>query len=326
MFPTPPCIDKEPIMEAVSIRNPGMYWDIVANIHFPPDFDARKRYPAVVSNHPIGSCKEQTAGNVYGAALAEAGFVVIAPDASFQGASGGSPRWIEDPEQRVKDYRDVIDYAQSLPYVDLERIGILCICGGGGYSVKATIIDKRIKALVTITGVNFGRLFREGFSNFDPVGTLEATVESAGGEGRVDMFVPESVKGAKAAGVTDIDVLEATDYYRNRCPAEGSGARMLYSHSASALAWDAFAETLLTQPMMLVFGDKPGGFGAYRDGMEIYGRAASKDKELVVVEGWSHYDLYDKPEPVGIALKKLIPFFKKHLGEGVGSREVKTAA
>ncbi len=66
--------------------------------------------------------------------------------------------------------------------------------------------------------------------------------------------------------------------------------------------------------MMVVFGDKPGGFGAYRDGMEIYGRAASKNKELVVVEGWSHYDLYDKPEPVRLALEKLVPFLKTHLG------------
>lgn len=307
-------------METVSIRNPSMYWDIAANIHFPPNFEAGKRYPAVVSNHPIGSCKEQTSGNVYGAALAKAGFVVIVPDASFQGGSGGEPRWIEDPEQRVKDYRDVIDYAQSLPYVDPASIGILGICGGGGYSIKTTIIDKRIKALVSITGVNFGRLMREGFSSFDPVGALEAmaaqrTAENGGADERINIFLPPSVEAGKSAGITDIDVLEATDYYRNRCPAEGSGTRMLVSHAAPAVAWDAFAfaETLLTQPMMVVFGDKPGGFGAYRDGMEIYGRAASKEKELVVVEGWSHYDLYDHPEPVGLALKKLIPFFEKHL-------------
>lgn len=307
-------------METVSIRNPGMTWDIAANIHFPPGFDAARRYPAVISNHPIGSCKEQTAGNVYGAALAEAGFVVIVPDASFQGASGGSPRWIEDAEQRVRDYRDVIDYLQRLPYVDPQRIGILGICGGGGYSIKTTIIDKRIKALVSITGVNFGRLFREGFSGFNPVGTLEAmaaqrTAENAGGEQRVDMLLPETVQAGKVAGITDIDVLEATDYYRNRNPQANSGTRMLFSHAASNIAWDAFAfaETLLTQPMMVVFGDKPGGFGAYRDGMEIYGRAASKDKHLVVVEGWSHYDLYDKPEPVGIALAKVIPFLKERL-------------
>jgi dienelactone hydrolase len=84
----------EKYMETVKIRNPGMYWDITANIHFPPNFNSAKRYPAVISNHPIGSCKEQTSGNVYGAALAKAGFVVIVPDASFQGGSGGEPRRI----------------------------------------------------------------------------------------------------------------------------------------------------------------------------------------------------------------------------------------
>ncbi|WBQ17589.1 alpha/beta hydrolase [Sphingobium yanoikuyae] len=313
-------------MDTVTIRNPGMAWDIAANIHYPPNFDPAIRYPAVVSNHPIGSCKEQTAGDVYGAAMAKAGFVVIVPDAGTQGGSGGEPRWTEDPEQRVRDYRDVIDYLQTLTYVDPQRIGILGICGGGGYSIKAAIIDKRIKALVSITGVNFGRLFREGFSQFDPVGALEAmavqrTAENSGDQARVDVFLPESVEAGKAAGIADIDVLEATDYYRNRNLQKGAGTRMLFSHSAPAIAWDAFAfaETLLTQPMMVVFGDKPGGFGAYRDGMEIYGRAASRDKELVVVEGWSHYDLYDHPAPTGIALDRVIPFLKQHLGQANAS-------
>lgn len=317
-------------METVTFRNPGMYWDMAANIHFPPGFDASKRYPAMISNHPIGSCKEQTSGNVYGAAMAEAGFVVIVPDASFQGGSGGAPRWIEDPEQRVKDYRDTIDFAQSLPYVDPDRIGMLGICGGGGYSVKATVMDKRIKALVTITGVNFGRLMREGFSNFDPVGALQhmaaqRTAENAGADEEINLFVPASMDAAKAAGITDIDVLGATDYYRNRVPNAAAGTRMLVSHAASAMTWDAFAfaETLLTQPILLVFGGKPGGFGAYRDGMELHGRAASKDKEVVVVEGWSHYDLYDQPEPVGIALEHLIPFIKQHVA---GEKAARAAA
>ena len=74
-------------MDTVKIRNKDMYWDIAADLHFPPGFDSKKKYPAIISVHPIGSCKDQTSGNVYGVALAKEGFVVIAFDASFQGAN-----------------------------------------------------------------------------------------------------------------------------------------------------------------------------------------------------------------------------------------------
>src|SRR5262249_32658527 len=98
----PPTGRKEDsAMKTVTIRNRDMYWDIAADIRFPPGFDEGKKYPTIISAHPIGSCKEQTSGNVYGEALAKAGFVVIAFDASFRGASGGEPRFIEDPTLRV---------------------------------------------------------------------------------------------------------------------------------------------------------------------------------------------------------------------------------
>lgn len=308
-------------METVKIRNSDMYWDIAADIQFPPGFDKAKQYPAVICAHPIGSCKEQTSGNVYGKALAEAGFVVIAFDRSTQGASGGEPRYIEDPAFAVEDFRHVVDYLVTLPYVDADRIGVLGICGGGGYAINITMTERRIKALASITGVNFGRLCREGFSNYDPIGSLEAmaaqrTAQMRGEEAKADLFVPESMAAAQQAGITDVDVLGATDYYRNRCVNDSAGTRALFSHRAVSVGWDAFhlAETLLTTPMIVVIGDIPGGFGAYRDGQEIYGRAASKHKELVVVEGASHYELYDQPGPVGKALDKLVPFFKQHLG------------
>jgi len=298
-----------------------MYWDIAADIHFPPNFDEKKKYPAIISAHPIGSCKEQTSGNVYGTALAKEGFVVIAFDRSFQGASGGEPRFIEDPVQAVEDFRRVTDYLVTLPYVDADRIGVLGICGGGGYAVNATMTERRIKALGTVTGANYGRLMRGNFSNRDPIGALEKiaaqrSAEARGEKWHVDDLLPRSVEAGKAAGITDIDPLEATDYYRTPRGQKPNGLnRSLLSHQAAAVAWDAFhlAEVLLTQPMCIVVGDKPGAFGAYRDGCEIIERAASKDKELVVAEGWSHYDLYDKPEPVKIALDHLIPFYKKHL-------------
>lgn len=308
-------------MESVKIHNKDMYWDISADLYFPAGFDKSKTYPAIVSAHPIGSCKEQTSGNVYGEALAKEGFVVIAFDASFQGASGGEPRFIEDPTLRVEDFRHVVDYLMTLPYVDEDRIGVLGICGGGGYSINAAMTERRIKAVGTVTGANYGRLMREGFSNYDPIALLEAiakqrTAEVRGEPLRVDDLLPPSVDAGKKLGIKDIDVLEATDYYRTSRGQKPHGLnRSLFSHQGAAVGWDAFhlAEVLLTQPLMVVVGDKVGGFGAYRDGCEIIGRAASKQKELVVVEGWSHYDLYDKPEPVRQALAKLVPFYKKNL-------------
>ncbi|WP_440893355.1 alpha/beta hydrolase [Aeromonas dhakensis] len=303
------------------VTYPNLGWDAAGDLYLPPNFDATKRYPAIVSTHPIGSCKEQTSGNVYGAALAEAGFVVLAFDASFQGASGGNPRFIEDPAIRVSDIRFAIDYLVTLPYVDSDRIGAIGVCGGGAYTIHAAMTDYRIKALVSITGVNFGRLIREAFSGFDPVGALQAMAqqrisEAQGADRHVINYLPASVAEGKQAGLTDIDVLEATDYYKSDRGQQPNGATSgLFSFNSAAFGWDAFtqAEVLLTQPLLVVIGDKPGGFGAYRDGMEIYGRAASKDKQLFVAEGWSHYDLYDRPEPVGLALEKAIPFFKDRL-------------
>lgn len=304
-----------------SVKFKALYWDIAADLLFPPNFGETKKYPTIISAHPIGSCKEQTSGNVYGKALAEAGFIVLAFDASFQGASGGEPRFIEDPTIRVEDFRYACDYLVTLPFADENRIGVLGICGGGGYSISAAKSERRIKAVVSITGVNFGRLCREGFAGYDPIGTLEAvarqrTAEARGAQPRVDGLLPSSVEEGKKAGITDIDVLEATDYYKTQRGAQPHGATSaLFSHRATAVDWDAFinAETLLTQPLLVVIGDKPGGVGAYRDGQEIYARAASRKKEILVVEGYSHYDLYDKPEPVKIALNKLIPFFKENL-------------
>ncbi|MCA2264240.1 alpha/beta hydrolase [Mycobacterium marseillense] len=311
---------REKSIDHATIKGPA--WDIAADIHLPEGFDTSAKYPVVVCIHPIGSVKEQTSGSVYGTKLADEGFVAVAYDASFQGASGGEPRFVEDPTQRVQDVSYVIDYLVTQPWVDEDRIGVLGICGGGGYAINATMTERRIKALGTVTGANYGRLMHESFTQYDPIGALEAmaaqrTAEARGGERRVDDLLPPSPQEAKKNGLTEIDMYEATEYYRtDRGDKPGCTTQhYLFSHQATAVGWDAFnrAEVLLTQPMCIVIGDKPGAFGAYRDGFEIVRRAASKDKDLVIVEGYSHYDLYDKPEPVSQALAKLVPFYKKHL-------------
>ncbi|MEC3891134.1 alpha/beta hydrolase [Nocardiopsis sp. LDBS1602] len=307
--------------ERVAFRSPGMAWDLAGILHLPADFDENRSYPAIVSVHPIGSCKEQTAGDVYARALAEAGYVVLVFDASYQGESGGSPRLIEDPAQRVEDIRVAIDHLVTLPYVDAERIGGIGVCGGGGYVINATMTDRRLKAVTSITGVNFGRLSREAFSGHDPIDALERmaaqrTAEARGEDTRVDDLLPPSVKAGREAGLTDIDVLEATDYYKTeRGRTAGGMTSVVFSRRAAAIGWDAFfdAERLLTRPLLVVIGDRPGGFGAYRDGQEIYGRAASKDKRLLVVEDTSHYDLYDRPEPTRQAIRAATEFFGAHL-------------
>ncbi|OJJ01922.1 hypothetical protein ASPVEDRAFT_41465 [Aspergillus versicolor CBS 583.65] len=305
-----------------SVSIPGVAWEIAANIHLPPNFNNKKKYPAVVSAHPIGSCKEQTSGNIYGKAMAEAGFVVVAFDASFQGASGGLPRFVENPEFRVSDFRYVVDYIQTLPYVDPERIGVLGICGGGAYALNATMTDYRFKCCVGVTPVNLGRLTRESFGELDPAGALEKmakqrATEAQGGERFVMNYLPPTVEDAKKA-TSDIDVLEAVEYYKtDRAKAEFGCTSALFSHNSAAVAWDAFAyaEKIMTRPFLVVVGDKVGGFGAYRDANEIHARAASKEKKLLVLPGVSHYELYDKPEGVKPALDEILPFLKAHLGE-----------
>ncbi|CEJ62926.1 hypothetical protein PMG11_11411 [Penicillium brasilianum] len=276
-----------------SVSIPNIAWKTATDIHFPPSFDEKKKYPAVVSAHPIGSCKEQTSGNIYRKAIAEAGFVVITFDASFQGASGGEPRFIENPKFRVSDFRFVVDYIQTLPYVDAERIGVLGICGGGGYAINAAITDYRFKCCVGITPVNFGRLSREAFSEFDPVSSLEKmakqrTIKSQGGQRLIINLLPPSVDEAKKS-TTDIDVIEATEYYK----------------TARGQAPNGYTSA--------VVGDKPGGFGAYRNAQEIYRRAGSQKKRIVVLPGISHYMLYDKPDAVKPALDQVLPFLEEHL-------------
>ncbi|EHO13063.1 alpha/beta hydrolase [Myroides odoratimimus] len=300
-----------------TIKFKALYWDIAADLFFPANFDENKKYSVIISTHPIGSCKEQTSGNVYGQALADAGFIVLVPDASFQGESGGNLRYLEDPSFRVEDYSYACDYLVTLPFVDENRIGALGICGAGGYVINATMKERRIKAVATLTGANYGRVMRE-FG--DPIANLEAiaaqrTAEARGETLRIDQGLYPTYDMAKEAHA-DIDILEATEYYRTSRGEKTNGVnKTLFSHNATAITWDAYnlAEKLLTQPLLVIVGSKPGAFGAYRDGFEIIRRAASKKKELVVVNGWSHYDLYDKPEPVKIALDKLIPFYKENL-------------
>lgn len=137
---------------------------IAANVYTPADFDATKKYPAIVVSHPNGGVKEQTAGQ-YAQRLAGLGFVTIAADASYQGASEGLPRNLDIPQNRINDVRGMVDFISHHKGVDPERIGALGICGGGGYTYAAVQSDKRIKAAATLSLFNTGRVRRNGYQD-----------------------------------------------------------------------------------------------------------------------------------------------------------------
>ena len=141
---------------------------IAANVYTPADFDAMgdKKYPAVTVAHPNGGVKEQVAG-LFAQNLAEMGYVAIAADASYQGESGGEPRQRDYPANRVDDVSGMVDFLASLSYVDADRIASLGICGGGGYTLAAAQVDKRIKAVATLSMFNTGRVRRNGFMDGD---------------------------------------------------------------------------------------------------------------------------------------------------------------
>lgn len=291
-------------------------WKVAAHLHFPQDFNKTKKYAAIVCVHPGSSVKEQTAG-IYAAKLAENGFLALVFDASFWGESEGDLRYAEDPATKIEDIRCAIDYLTTLDYVDANRIGIFGVCAGGGYAAHAALSEKRIKAIGTVVATNGARAFRER----DPLQTLEAigqqrTEEARGASPMITPWTPNSIKEAKQAGITDVDMLEAIDYYRTpRGEHPRSDNKLRFISTANLIVFDAFhlAEYLLTQPLMVIVGDRVGGFGSYRDGFELHSKAASKNKSIHVISGASHYDLYDQPEATGQALDKLVPFFEENL-------------
>jgi len=119
---------------------------ISANVYTPANYDPKKTYPAVVVAHPNGGVKEQTAG-LYAQRLAELGYISITADAAYQGASGGQPRNVDKPSYRVEDVHGMADFISNYAGVDSGRLGLLGICGGGGYSLTAAQSDKRFKQL-----------------------------------------------------------------------------------------------------------------------------------------------------------------------------------
>lgn len=287
-----------------------------AVINFPDGFDEAKTWPAVIVSHPGGGVKEQTAGT-YARELAKAGFVTIAYDASYQGESGGEPRQLENPHVRTEDVSAVVDYLTTLPYVDKERIGAMGICAGAGYTANAALQDPRIKAIGTVSAVNIGSMFRNGWENtvkdadaspYILAGSNARTADAASADKARMPLAPE-----KESDAPNEELRQAWEYYHTPRAQHPTAPGFATARSLNQIiTYDAYhkAEAFLTQPILAVAGAVAGSKWMSDD---LIARAASTDKSLHVVEGANHMDLYDGEKYVAEAVSVLAPFFTARL-------------
>lgn len=290
---------------------------IAANVYTPANYDPKQKHATIVVAHPNGGVKEQVAG-LYAQRLAEQGYITITMDAAYQGGSGGTPRNVDKPACRIEDIHGAADFITQYAGVDPERLGLLGICGGGGYSLAAAETDKRFKAIATVSLFNSGRVRRNGYvdSQLDtiPQRLREASAaraqEAAGG----------AVLYSGDANLTDEQIAklpfelyrQGYEYYWKTHAHPGSTFKYTTSSLLDLMRWDATDQMeLIDQPLLLIAGGQADSLYMTED---AFAKATgTKDKELFKIEGATHIDLYHKPQFVAPAVAKLKEFFDQNL-------------
>jgi fermentation-respiration switch protein FrsA (DUF1100 family) len=272
--------------------------------------------PAIAISGPYGAVKEQSSG-LYADQLAQRGFITLAFDPSYTGESGGEPRNISSPDINTEDFSAAVDYLGLQKNIDRNRIGIIGICGFGGYALNAAAPDKRIKAVATSTMYDISRSSAKGY--YDAKTPEERTKELVQiGEQRWK----DAENGKPAYGSTGLAnisenapqfVKEYASYYR---AARGFHPRSLNSNASWSLTNSvsninapilAYIQEISPRPVLIIAGEKAHS----RYFSETVYNAAAEPKELVIVPNAVHTDLYDQIDK--IPFDKLESFFKEHL-------------
>ena len=275
------------------------------------------KLPAIAVSGPFGAVKEQSSG-LYALKMAELGFLTIAFDPSFTGESGGSPRYVASPDINTEDFCAAVDFLSVQENVDTDRIGIIGICGWGGMAINALAIDTRIKATATMTMYDMTRVTANGY--FDNENTPEARFvkKLAMNSQRTEDYKNGSY--ALAGGVIDPLPDNAPqfvkDYYAYYKTERGYHPRSLNSNNG----WNVTSPlSFMNMPILqyaaeirsavlLVHGEKAHS-RYFSEG--AYEKMTGDNKELLIIPGASHVDLYDNLDI--IPFEKLNSFFNMHL-------------
>ena len=288
---------------------------LAADLYTPRNTEGK--LPAIAVSGPFGAVKEQSSG-LYAQKMAELGFLTIAFDPSYTGESGGTPRYVASPDINTEDFCAAVDFLSVQENVDPERIGIIGICGWGGMALNAAAIDTRIKATAAMTMYDMTRVTANGY--FDAEDSEQARFEKkkAMNAQRIEDY--KSGSYALAGGVVDPLPEDAPqfvkDYYAYYKTPRGYHSRSLNSNGG----WNVTSSlSFLNMPILqysneirsavlLVHGEK--AHSRYFS-ETAYSKLTGDNKELLIIPGANHTDLYDQMDI--IPFEKLKAFFEEYL-------------
>ncbi len=299
--------------QKVTIRN--RYGITLAGDLYLPKERANRRLAALAVGGPFGAVKEQSSG-LYAQTMAERGFVTLAFDASFTGESGGEPRNVAAPDINTEDFSAAVDYLGLHPSVDRERIGVIGICGWGGMALNAVAVDKRVKAVVASTMYDMTRVMSKGYNDSVTLEQRRQTLEQLSRQRWEDAangtpaYEPpyNDLKGGEAKFLVDYH-----DYYRTprgyhpRAVNSGNSWTRTTPLSFMNMPLLTYIKEISPRPVLLIHGENAHS----RYFSETAYAAAAEPKELMIIPGASHVDLYDKVDV--IPFDKLASFFGRHL-------------
>ncbi|MDO8404097.1 MAG: alpha/beta hydrolase [Pseudomonas sp.] len=289
------------------------------NLFVPKDLKPGSKSAAIIVGHPMGAVKEQSS-NLYAQKLAEQGFVTLAIDLSFWGESDGQPRNAVSSEIYAEDFSAAVDYLGTQTFIDRNRIGVLGICGSGSFVISAAKIDPRMKAIATVSMYDMGAANRNGLKHSVTVEQRKQAIAAAAEQRYVEFIGGETqyTSGTVHELTDKSNAIEREfyDFYRTPrgefTPKGQSPLLTTHPTLASNTKFMNFypfndIETISPRPMLFIAGENAHS----REFSEEAYRLAGQPKELVIIPGAGHVDLYDRVDLIPFA--KLTSFFQTNL-------------